>query len=541
MIISPPTSDIFGTLDLLETYNSSILFIESIRSDVNITNPNTGSLLNKFTEETFIAGSGQKNISIENSKQESRCHAFYRLIGFPVVSKNGFYNPGISVSDSSNNFVNQLTISDKVNIANEQLNDFNNFKKISNDRENYQNKILSIFSKRNTIDSSILAISCVNVRDFNVPFLKDSSAIEENFKSSNQQYEILNKSIVGDNSIKYSEYLNSSGLPPEEILLKRNHIIKPFIVDARIDITTPSVKKIGVPFVLNDSHLLVSQNTYAFKPLLEKIIRERFLDQSSEPDNDEYLDSIIDYIKQIPSIKEEELIKDISSGNKFKYREVYYFNKYFKYITMLMRELANNIFVVNEVQSEYYFNPIPNRLGPEFGCEVPEISLNINTSSLYTSKDLSIIESLFKFTLESLTSKEVEPNVSDGFANVGFDIDINLNINNKEQYNQLILKRNNQFIDGINALRNIEIITGEFSGLGLCDIIAIKAALYTVDRDILLGLLDVDAYERAKTFISIPTNNPTNVLNALQTISDRVQDYYNIMNKIFLSFNSASS
>jgi len=51
-------------------------------------------------------------------------------------------------------------------------------------------------------------------------------------------------------------------------------------------------------------------------------------------------------------------------------------------------------------------------------------------------------------------------------------------------------------INGSNALRIIELITGEIAGIGLIDIIAIYCALWAVDIDVLLSLLDDSAFQR---------------------------------------------
>src|SRR5574343_620098 len=50
------------------------------------------------------------------------------------------------------------------------------------------------------------------------------------------------------------------------------------------------------------------------------------------------------------------------------------------------------------------------------------------------------------------------------------------------------------------CLRNIEIITGEVSGLGLVDILAIYTSLWSIDIKYLVGMLDNNALSRINEF-----------------------------------------
>ena len=60
--------------------------------------------------------------------------------------------------------------------------------------------------------------------------------------------------------------------------------------------------------------------------------------------------------------------------------------------------------------------------------------------------------------------------------------------------NTLNNKRNQLLAKASNALQIVEMIMGEFSGLGLCDIVAVVGALYTMPLASLVGFLDTDSY-----------------------------------------------
>jgi hypothetical protein len=65
----------------------------------------------------------------------------------------------------------------------------------------------------------------------------------------------------------------------------------------------------------------------------------------------------------------------------------------------------------------------------------------------------------------------------------------------------------------INALKIIEIVTGEISGLGLVDILAIYTALWTIDIGDLISLLDNNSLARLN--YNFPTLVTSEVANQL--------------------------
>ena len=78
-------------------------------------------------------------------------------------------------------------------------------------------------------------------------------------------------------------------------------------------------------------------------------------------------------------------------------------------------------------------------------------------------------------------------------------------------------------------LRTIEIIIGEFSGLGLCDIVAITGALKILPLGNLYGLLDDDAYNRMKTALPTALDKRETFIDSISKLSENVEAYYNLM------------
>ena len=84
------------------------------------------------------------------------------------------------------------------------------------------------------------------------------------------------------------------------------------------------------------------------------------------------------------------------------------------------------------------------------------------------------------------------------------------------------------------ALQTIEMIMGEFSGLGLCDIIAIMGSLYVMDISYVLGLLDKDAYTRATIMLGDSLPVPDGDIQAcLAQLTSTVMQFYQIMDVVF--------
>ena len=109
-----------------------------------------------------------------------------------------------------------------------------------------------------------------------------------------------------------------------------------------------------------------------------------------------------------------------------------------------------------------------------------------------------------------------------------------------DNYESLISRKKTFDEKASNALRKIEIIMGECSGLGLCDILAIIAALYTMPKDKLIGFLDDDAFDRAKQIfkaeeIIFLDSKPT-IDESLESFTNVVKDYYILMDKMLSDF-----
>jgi len=536
--------------DIDQIYTDFIKEIDANRSLSNVNIQVDKNTLNSFDIDT-IAGIN-KSLKIEDTPQESRLHCFLRLIGFPVVGNGDrFYNPGHDVMDG----VKSMPLTEKINIANSPL---QGFKEFSAKRENYVNDIKAIWEVRPvTITASALAVSSsLNIRLFSVPVDKSVDAFD--FEIKNQSYVCELKSVVGEHKVNLSEYVDSLGNSPDKSKLfpTRYHYIKPLIVDPRIDFScNPASRKVAVPFVFDKTKLLVSENTFVKRPLIEKIIRERF-DSRNQKDITSSQSNLKNEILSIPTITDKKLIEQVSN-DLYGLDDKIQFQKYLFIIAAMCKELVQAQVDIQATQALYYWVPAVSTSGPEGGSQVTPI---IITSKLPTGDNNNFVTAADKETINATlaqaanqfnaqTMKTKEPDLGgtafDKFSTTwGDDTSKGMGDLTKESLDSSNKQRDHDLSIANSALRTIEIIMGEFSGLGLCDIIAIIGALYVMPRKDLVGFLDDDAYSRMIVSLNLDLaalsgsdpdlpSTRVSISNAHASLMKNMKNFYNLMDDIY--------
>jgi hypothetical protein len=84
---------------------------------------------------------------------------------------------------------------------------------------------------------------------------------------------------------------------------------------------------------------------------------------------------------------------------------------------------------------------------------------------------------------------------------------------------EMITRRTQVGNDGMNALKTIEIIVGEFSGLGLLDIFAIQAAMWVVDPSVLVSMIDKRAIDRMQQRQDLTFNGISQGSDIVETLT----------------------
>lgn len=531
-------------INIDKIYTDFIQEIDSIRSYVNTTNPNNTKNLFKSLKPDGNSPT-INTIAPETTLQESRCHAFFRLIGFPVVASNfRIYNPGHDIIKSPTKTIN---LSDKINIA---MTPMPGFDKLSLERETYTSRIADVFSIPSSIDAGTLALSSgssgtksINLRKFVAPLDISSDPFDMNTK--NQSYTIDLTSIVGSNEILLTKFQNPDGSKPSKLSSARKHIIKPFMVDAKIDFSVyPATRRIAVPFVPDQSFTKISSNTFAKRPLIEKIIRDRFSVSNQVQDVGTASQSLIDYVKSIPTIQDQKIINQISSGDLYGLSEKSQFVQFLNIIQEMMIKLVDSLRLIHKAQGQYYWVPKPSTMGPEGGSTVRDIFIpTLIDRNLVTPSDFNILLKIVQSNSNQFNSQTAAvdgvPDVGgfafDGFFKTSFSPETTESLGNTSQ--QTLDKLNNtrkRVLERANdALRTVEIIMGEFSGLGLCDIIAILGALYIMPKEKLIGFLDFDAYTRLTSISEFKDIAAATLPDTMESFTSTVKDFYNLMDKIY--------
>lgn len=520
------------SINLEKMYNDFISEIDSIRSYVNIAD-NKG-LLSNLKENTFskIIGS----VKVSDSPQESRCHAFYRLIGLPIVSdiNSTFFNPGFDIDSNKNpdKMTNKFQIIKNIS---EEMYDF--FLK----REEYYSRFVSSTFAKQDLYAGLIAMTAYNVgyRKFSDP-LKTLDVFDTD-NSSQVFVPILkdsNDTLIGEYNVSGSSVLSKL----------RGHCIKPIMVDPRIDLTVmPSKNKIAVPFVSDKSKTKIAENIFVKRPLLEKVIRDRFSVSDQESKVGEKNQDFILYLKSIDSIQDFSIIQDIYKNNVFRLDEQNAFKNFFFIANSLMVEIVKAQHDIQSAQSLYSWIPIPNSKGPEYGSTTASVFSNIN-DNLKTLNDKYIIELSARYSLDqALAGIETVDATSENFAFQAISSPFDTNKSSSESIQSTIKKsldsatqtRYDICKKANDALRTIEIITGEFSGFGLIDIIVIYNSLYIMDKSSLLGLLDDDAYNRAKEIMDeLSLREEFNlsrneIFASLSDLNKTIKNLYDIVDKLY--------
>lgn len=576
-----------ASVDIEQLYTNIIQEIDKYRSYISVANNKAiiQQLINSLSIEGQSPDKFITQIKPDPKPQESRCHAFYRLIGLPVVAPDGksLYSPGF---DADNSFKREIT-----NKHYQVISSIKNNKPALFDlmdaRENNVSSFLKIFSTSNLntkiadINGSVLLLSSVsggknyfNVRNFGAPLEHSTEPFDTDFK--NQSYSIANEEPKNSiNSANLTEYQDSNGqlasllfgrnssgkltnpgtqfILKESPLIRRAHILKPFMVDPRVDLTVnPPKCLVCAPFALDNSKTKYNDSTTLPRPFIELICRKRFNKDNQKVNDDELPERYRDwvsYVKNSDQVIDQNILDKINQGVD-QTIEIDILLNNLDIIRSMVDKLFESLMKIQEAEKLYHWIPIPDPNGPELAIITQDVKLTIDSESnaivdpLSTPDDIEILTLTAKIELSNVNSTTAQADlgnftfqnfqaIPDGTKTVG------LNLRNQTHLDELKSKREEITGNAAEALRIIEIIMGEFSGLGLCDIIAIYTALWTVDKQVLVNMLDQEAFDRmyqdptlrddvveARKSANVPTLSGTEVLEKFE---GKVKEIYALM------------
>lgn len=420
---------------------------------------------------------------------ESRVHAFYRLLGLPVVAKNGnHYNPGFNPSPKEN--INRTSIDEAID---------QNILNLSNLREQYHRSTSQLFSAQG-LEATLFGLVMQQIKPFNMLDTNKTKAIDGR---ENILEEL--KTALPNLSQDVEKAKSSFGKIMGFGLNSASHILKPFMVNPFIDMNVmPVGNKICVPFLPNISSTKISSNPDIFllRPGIEFIIRARLKDNAPDV---LFLNNVTKIITQnkSPGTNSDisllrstiEALVDENDLSQYNVTEIFdsfttiqatVVKQLIKTLKVVIRELHRAVLEIEKVKKKITFLPIPNKKGFDKGG-------TLRDSQPLTKLEKDIVALSIK-RLNAERDIEVERNLGNFATSEFISLEkVDLYSQQIDEYQQL---KKDIGESGLRALKTIEIITGEGSGLGLVDVLAIYTALWSIDIEDLLGILDQDSFER---------------------------------------------
>lgn len=479
-------------LDIDSLFSRFIGPIEQIRSICDAPAGKLQSSQSKF---------GVTDLAVDPvNKMESRLHAFYRLLGLPVVAGGNCYNPGFNPIPSSS------TARDNINSAIPDT----DISAMSL-REQHPRLFSQMFNGQG-FDATLWCLLQAYPKSFNMLDSKtntkaiDGRDVTLGFLSV--FYNALNNtnivSSIVDGQAAFASRMSFA-------MTSARHILTPFSVNPAIDFTVmPVSNKVCVPFLptLQSTKISASPDVFLQRPGIEFIIRSRLKDNN--PDT-QFLSDIQSVLQKgdtssTSTVSDQNLLKsavealaennDIDNADlndifgTFSSTQAVVVENLIKTMKGTIKLLAESIHQIDKVSAVVTFMPIPNARGIELGGKL----LNVSPTTKI-EKDIVVL------TIKQLNAnRSIALDNSFGtFATSGYT-DLEKTNAYTEKIDSLNRRKKSLGETGMQALKTIEIVTGEASGLGLIDVLAIYTALWSIKIEDLLGLLDNDAFERLNTY-----------------------------------------
>ncbi len=521
----------------LETlFNKFILPIDRVRSFAAATMVDRPVI----ADGDSVANNAANSANIDPSgPQESRTHAFYRMIGFPVINSNlQYYNPGFDPTLKADQRKKNYDISTKIAPV---VND------LQNQRETSARTRMAVF-RRLSLDASIYAIA-MGVPNGTKSFLQMNSSEDFDFltEADAQRFNLPERK-------KYIEarYSTRDGTAITNYFDSGVHILRPFTVDPNIvdSVTgfTNETRIVAAPFLPTKTDTAIERSVYAKRPGIEFILRLRLKEQDNTLN---ILDSIEDNpsdtisgsdIKEVvsallnkngTSITNADIIDRLKNSHRLQLINI---NKLVKTIKAVVEELVQAVDAIKDVSKVIKWTPLPSETGPEGGCDI--------TNLVIPKQKTALERRLLNLEIRSLQSSDIGT-LSEDLQNSDFHMSQFENTEKAwvKELEDAKEQRDNQQNIGSKALTAIEVITGEVSGLGLIDVLAIYTALWAIDIEVLISMLDENAFDRLYTYNKDlrsfdvefrRTNGPQmSVSDAVKAFEKQVINILSYANKIF--------
>ena len=527
-------------VDLESLFNKYILPIDRVRSFA------AAPMVDRpvIADGNSVANDAANAADIDpSSPQESRAHAFYRMIGLPVVNEQlQFYNPGFDPTLKADQRKKNYDISTKVSTV---------VKDLQTQRETSVRGRLAVF-RRLSIDACIHAIA-MGVPTGVKPFLQMDDT--ENFDFINekdeQKFNLPERQRYIESRYEGRDLGDGVSLAISNFFDEGTHILRPFTVDPNITDTVTGfaneTRKVAAPFLPTRGDTGIEREVFTKRPGIEFILRLRIKEQTSniedalalvlEDVGDESTDltEVVSALlnKAGSEVTSDDILERLKNSTRMQFVNI---NKLVKTIKAVVEELVVAVDTITNVSKKIKWTPLPSEIGPEGGSDVTNLVVPLQKTAL--ERRINNLE------VRAIQSRDIGV-ASDDFNNSEFQM---AQFENTEKVWQQELDdarecRDNQQKRGSDALAAIEAITGEISGLGLIDVLAIYTALWAIDIEVLISMLDENAFDRMYVFNtdlrseeveSRRTGGPQmSVVEAIQAFEGQVINILSYADKIF--------
>jgi hypothetical protein len=443
-----------------------------------------------------------------NIPQESRAHAFYRILGLPAIEPSGrFYNTGYTgknkttlIENNDRTFPNDINNNIPENVKNAIS------KRESSSRDRYgkfytANSDSSIYSIALAVPNGTRLFMCMdkNIDALN-NFDKQTVKIPERTKFIKTRYKKNDGSDIGQT---YDSV---------------EHILRPFMTDPVLSAklkpsSGESSVMVAAPF-LDKKDLEYERGKYVKRPGIELILRLRLRQQNIIQNSDtNFQQSITTYEGDISVNKKREIAAILSNTgindvdvdrilkgtSNIELNTLDDFVKSFKGIISYYMECLET---VERTSKQIIWTPLSNEGGPEFGTTITTgfVKPVAFQDSWELERRIANLEAKALFATNQL---ELGDGLSYGDFTIPFSQELAKTFTKQIQEEKN--KRSNLEEGASSALSVIEYISGEVSGLGLIDIFAIYMAMWSVNITVLLNLIDDDAVDRLYNIKTIRT------------------------------------
>lgn len=486
---------------------------------------------------------------------ESRCHTFYRMLGLPVIDSSGsFYNPGFDPGVKPEGQAKRDLINSKIDPKKRAA---------METREDHSRNMRSVFA-REDLNATLFALGVsLQPRSFG-----EFSQSDQSFTVTGRKEAIADEIASIGNAALVSSLLEASeffaNTPVGPGLDSGLHIITPMMVNPTIDFTVmPSNSKVCAPFLKDivSTRISASPEAFLLRPGIEFIIRARLQDNEADPLFLQDLERILKQEKSgsttfIADVNTNVLrstlfalaeankidnvdINEIFSG--FTTTQAQLVKQLIKTIKVLVNELQFAVSQIDGINDRISFLPIPSTEGLEVASKMGKIR------DVRGAKPIEQIISLL--SIKKLNADR-DVSVQKGLGNFATPfMNLEKTTTYEEQLAEVVERRAALGAHGMRHLRMIEIITGEISGLGLVDILAIYTALWSIKIEDLLDLLDEDSFNRLNTFnpglrtkdVNDRQQRAPAVVTAIEALEGRVKNILTFADSLYIKRFAAPS